>query len=257
MLSRPFVLLGWPPSAVAAVVDRRGSLVPLELRREKAGYVLNSLLVPRLNAAAGLLLEGVADVETIDKTWRLATGAPARPFQIYDVVGLTTAYNISAADPDPGARAWAAYLKAHYLDQGKTGVGSSEGFYRYECPSQGLRASRQPRAVQVNNPYTKTDMIRARVVQVKRRAHVAERQYLSSALDAAGGEAGLPVALEEQERQDQRDDRHERSGQHGGEQHLGTSPAGGGSLPARETDGHREQRRGVEHCAAAPPPRRP
>ena len=117
----------------AAVVDfaRNSGLEPIEIKKEKAGYVLNSLLVPLLNAAAGLLLQGVADPHTIDKTWRIATGAPSGPFQIYDVVGLTTAYNIASASPDAGSQAFAQYLKEHYIDQGKLGVASGEGFYKY------------------------------------------------------------------------------------------------------------------------------
>ncbi|MDQ0826016.1 3-hydroxyacyl-CoA dehydrogenase [Arthrobacter sp. B2I5] len=121
------------PAVYAAVVDfaRNSGLEPIEIKKEKAGYVLNSLLVPLLNAAAGLLLQGVADPHTIDKTWRIATGAPTGPFQIYDVVGLTTAYNIASASPDAGSQAFAQYLKEHYIDQGKLGVASGEGFYKY------------------------------------------------------------------------------------------------------------------------------
>jgi 3-hydroxyacyl-CoA dehydrogenase len=121
------------PEVYRAVVDfaERSGLVPIEIKKEKAGYVLNSLLVPLLNAAAGLVLEGVADPETVDKTWRLGTGAPAGPFQIFDVIGLTTAYNVAVASPEPGAQAWAAHLKVNYIDQGKLGVATGEGFYRY------------------------------------------------------------------------------------------------------------------------------
>lgn len=125
------------PEVYAAVVDfaTRSGLVPIELKKEKAGYVLNSLLVPFLNAGAGLLLEGVADVETIDKTWRIATGAPLGPFQIYDIIGLTTPYNIAAANPDPGSQLFAGYLKANFIDKGKLGVASGEGFYTYGAPA--------------------------------------------------------------------------------------------------------------------------
>ena len=116
-----------------AVVEfaRNSGLEPIEIKKEKAGYVLNSLLVPLLNAAAGLLLQGVASPETIDKTWRIATGAPSGPFQIFDVVGLATAYNIAASSPDAGSQAFARYLKEHYIDKGKLGVAAGEGFYTY------------------------------------------------------------------------------------------------------------------------------
>jgi 3-hydroxybutyryl-CoA dehydrogenase len=121
------------PAVFDAVVEfaRNSGLEPIEIRKEKAGYVLNSLLVPLLNAAAGLLMQGVATPETIDKTWRIATGAPSGPFQIYDVVGLGTAYNIAASSPDAGSQAFARYLKDNYIDQGKLGVATGEGFYTY------------------------------------------------------------------------------------------------------------------------------
>jgi len=112
-------------------------MVPLELKKEQPGYILNSILVPFLEASQSLLLNGVADVETIDKTWKLATGAPAGPFQILDVVGIQTAYNIlkNYADTTNNKNSeharLAAMLKSEYLDKGKTGLAAGEGFYKY------------------------------------------------------------------------------------------------------------------------------
>ncbi len=116
--------------AIVAQFARDIGMIPIELKKEKAGYVLNSLLIPLLDAAAGLLVGGIADVETIDLTWRKGTGAPFGPFQIFDVVGLETAYNISAAG-DPAQQAFARLLKEQYLDKGKLGVATGEGFYSY------------------------------------------------------------------------------------------------------------------------------
>ena len=94
------------------------------------------MLVPLLNAAEMLAATGVADIETIDKTWRLGTGAPVGPFQILDIVGLTTAYNVNALNPeaqDPNTVAGKiqAMLQS-YIDEGKLGVNAGEGFYRYK-----------------------------------------------------------------------------------------------------------------------------
>jgi 3-hydroxyacyl-CoA dehydrogenase len=110
-------------------------MVPLKLKKEQPGYILNSMLVPFLNSAQTLLAKGVADPETIDKTWTLATGAPVGPFRILDIVGLTTAYNITimnpqASDPESIPGKIAALLKS-YIDAGKTGVNAGEGFYKY------------------------------------------------------------------------------------------------------------------------------
>ena len=63
-------------------------MVPLCLKKEHPGYILNSLLIPFLEAAKKLKEEEVADPETIDRTWKLATGAPEGPFRIMDEAGL-------------------------------------------------------------------------------------------------------------------------------------------------------------------------
>lgn len=113
------------------------SMVPLRLKKEQPGYILNSMLVPFLNSAQALLANEVADPKTIDLTWKLGTGAPLGPFQILDVVGLTTAYNIVKnnpeveANPDSTAAKIARLLK-EYIDAGKTGVNAGEGFYKYK-----------------------------------------------------------------------------------------------------------------------------
>lgn len=110
-------------------------MVALPLHKEQPGYILNSLLVPLLEAAQMLLVKGVADPETIDKTWRIATGAPAGPFQILDVVGINTAYNISLAKAETTGdelyKKIADLLKTEYIDKGKLGKETGEGFYKY------------------------------------------------------------------------------------------------------------------------------
>ncbi|QIS15794.1 3-hydroxyacyl-CoA dehydrogenase [Nocardia arthritidis] len=105
-------------------------MVPIELHKEKAGYVLNSLLVPLLRAAMELSADGYAEPATVDETWRIATGAPVGPFQILDVIGLTTPYNIMVHGDEQGRR-FAAWLKENYIDKGKLGIATGEGFYRY------------------------------------------------------------------------------------------------------------------------------
>lgn len=111
-------------------------MVPLCLKKEKAGYLLNSLLVPFLNAGMGLLVDEISDPATIDLAWKLGTGAPLGPFQILDVVGITTAYNIVSNNPQAQDEnslygRIAKLLKEEYIDKGKLGVNAGEGFYSY------------------------------------------------------------------------------------------------------------------------------
>ena len=114
-------------------------MVALPLKKEQPGYIVNSLLVPLLDAALDLLVGGVADVKTIDKTWMVATGAPTGPFAILDVVGITTAYNINKMGAektgDSAKQQIVDYLKENFIDKGKLGVATGEGFYTYPNPS--------------------------------------------------------------------------------------------------------------------------
>ncbi|MGX7013455.1 3-hydroxyacyl-CoA dehydrogenase [Vagococcus silagei] len=110
-------------------------MVALPLHKEYPGYILNALLVPFLKAGENLMVKGIADPETVDKTWMIATKAPRGPFAILDIVGLNTAYNIALSEDTDDARATAAYLKEHYIDKGKLGVQTGEGFYKYPNPS--------------------------------------------------------------------------------------------------------------------------
>ena len=122
-----------------AVMDfARGiRMIALPVHKEKAGYLLNSMLVPLLFSGMDLYVNGISDPESIDKAWTLGTGAPKGPFKILDTVGLKTAYNIvmnyvkipSFLAPY-NFKGMAKMLK-EYIDAGKLGMSSGEGFYKY------------------------------------------------------------------------------------------------------------------------------
>ena len=113
-------------------------MIPLPVRKEKAGYLLNSMLVPLLFSGMDLYVTGVSDPESIDRAWTLGTGAPKGSFRILDTVGLQTAYNIVqmyVKIPSflaPYHFKDMAKMLKKYIDEGKLGQSSGEGFYRYE-----------------------------------------------------------------------------------------------------------------------------
>ena len=118
---------------------REIGMVPIPIRKEQNGYVLNSLLVPLMSAAGNLLIKGVSDVESIDKTWMISTGAKIGPFGILDTVGMQTMYNIDILWGeklgDQSLLERAAYIKKNYIDKGKMGISTGEGFYKYPNPT--------------------------------------------------------------------------------------------------------------------------
>ncbi len=128
---------GTDPAIYQKVVEFAAAIgmVPLQLHKEQPGYILNSMLVPFLSAAQALWANGVADPETIDLTWRLATSAPAGPFQILDIVGLETAYNINqmkpAAQVEGTLENRMGKLLKEKIDRGETGVNAGKVFYDY------------------------------------------------------------------------------------------------------------------------------
>lgn len=128
------------PAAFDAVMAFANQIrmVPLPVHKEKAGYLLNSMLVPLLFSAMDLYVNGVSDPESIDRAWTLGTGAPKGPFRILDTVGLTTAHNI-VKQYVKIPRFLAPYnfrgmdaMLQKYLDAGKLGMSSGEGFFKYD-----------------------------------------------------------------------------------------------------------------------------
>lgn len=114
------------------------NMVALPIIKEKSGYLLNSMLIPFLFSGLDLLVNGISDVESIDKAWKLGTGSPKGPFQILDTVGLKTAHEIVLMYVKiPSFLAPYNFKKMEkllkeYIDKGKLGIASGEGFYKYD-----------------------------------------------------------------------------------------------------------------------------
>lgn len=132
---------GTDPAVFEAVTAfaRSIGMVALPLHKEQPGYITNSLMIPWITAAMKLWADGVADYQTIDKTWLIGTKSSFVPFAFADIVGLNTAWNIThamaEAQQDPLLAKVAERLKQEFIDQGKLGVATGEGFYRYPDPA--------------------------------------------------------------------------------------------------------------------------
>jgi 3-hydroxybutyryl-CoA dehydrogenase len=126
---------GTDPELILVLEDlgRKLNQVPVILKKENPGYLFNTLLLALLGAAAKLLNKDVASIQDIDRAWMVNFQMPIGPFGIIDSVGLDTAWHIISALPDRHSQAFAALLKG-YLNEGKLGEKSGEGFYTYPHP---------------------------------------------------------------------------------------------------------------------------
>ncbi len=112
-------------------------MVPVKLKKEQPGYILNTLLVPFLEAGQYLLANDVAEPADIDKDWRNSTGSPRGPFEVMDVVGLRTVLAVSQLKKDPAP--WVGTLQKTLTDMiadGRIGVEAGRGFFTYNEKGQ-------------------------------------------------------------------------------------------------------------------------
>ncbi len=59
---------------------------PVEVK-EAPGFVVNRILIPMINEAAGILAEGIATAEDIDKAMKLGANHPMGPLELADFIG--------------------------------------------------------------------------------------------------------------------------------------------------------------------------
>lgn len=113
-------------------------MVPIPLRKEQNGYVVNTWMVPLMNAAQTLVTNGIATPEDVDRTF-LVLGARLGPMGMFDMVGMKTAHDVlaywGAKSNDAQMLANASYIKENFVDKGLLGVPTGKGYYEYPNPA--------------------------------------------------------------------------------------------------------------------------
>lgn len=107
--------------------------IPVLIQKENPGYLFNQILMAVLGAAGDLRTRDIASIQDIDRSWMGNFKSPIGPFGMLDTIGLETAWHIVKTRSDGRSVRFAALLKA-YMDEGKMGLKSGEGFYKYPNP---------------------------------------------------------------------------------------------------------------------------
>jgi 3-hydroxybutyryl-CoA dehydrogenase len=139
-------------------------MLPIPVRKEHNGYVINTWFVALLNAAQSLVTNGVSTPEDVDRSFlKCNPGASMGPMALIDVVGMQTALNVllywGTRNGDQQMLRNAAYIKERFVDRGLFGLPTGQGYYRYPNPAfqeQGFLAipdlSRVPDLVALARP---------------------------------------------------------------------------------------------------------
>jgi 3-hydroxybutyryl-CoA dehydrogenase len=106
---------------------------PFEARKECTGFIFNRVWAAIKRESLAVVAEGVARPEDVDGMFKLNLGVPAGPFQLMDLVGLDVALDIENhyAEEFPHLPKNVRDLLQTYVDAGKLGVKTGEGFYTY------------------------------------------------------------------------------------------------------------------------------
>ena len=114
------------------------SAVPLVLKKEYPGYVLNAILGPVLATAMLLVAEGEGSTEDVDRAWMHYRSAPMGPFGILDLIGINLVYSAWESREDggsiPGLRPKVLSLLGPLVARNELGMSTGKGFYRYPQP---------------------------------------------------------------------------------------------------------------------------
>lgn len=117
---------------------RAMGMIPLPVRKENKGFLRDAMLMPLLMSALDMYARGVSDIRSIDQSWTIGTKSPKGPFEIIDTLGLDRIYDIvqsymkkpSFASPYDYRRI--AKVLRQYIENGKHGKVTGEGFYKYQ-----------------------------------------------------------------------------------------------------------------------------
>jgi 3-hydroxybutyryl-CoA dehydrogenase len=107
---------------------------PVFVKKESNGYIFNAMLMALIGAAGALVTNEVSSIEDVDRSWMGNFKMPSGPFGILDTIGLDTAWHVTNNQTDQKSQKFAALLKT-YVDAGKLGVKTGEGFYKYPNPA--------------------------------------------------------------------------------------------------------------------------
>ena len=120
-------------SAIKKISEEIGK-TPVQVN-EAAGFVVNRILIPMINEAAFIKMEGVSDIAGIDAAMKLGANHPMGPLELGDFIGLDICLAImDVLYKETGDSKYRACpLIRKMVRGGNLGAKSGKGFYVYNA----------------------------------------------------------------------------------------------------------------------------
>lgn len=97
--------------------------------KDTTGFIVNRLLGPYIQEAIAMVERGDASFQDVDAAMKLGAGYPMGPFELLDYTGLDL-HKFINENPDHPFRRESSLIN-EMVAQGKLGVKTGEGFYKY------------------------------------------------------------------------------------------------------------------------------
>ncbi len=107
---------------------------PFEAHRESTGFIFNRIWAAIKRESLEVVAEGVSTPHDIDEMFKINWHMPTGPFAMMDSVGLDVVLDIENhyAAENPNLPTGPRELLERYVDDGKLGRKTGEGFYTYK-----------------------------------------------------------------------------------------------------------------------------
>ena len=76
------------------VTEKMGK-VPVEVKKDSPGFIVNRIMMPHMIEAIKIVEEGIATPEDVDKAVKLGLNYPMGPFELMDLTGIDIAYHVT------------------------------------------------------------------------------------------------------------------------------------------------------------------
>ncbi len=121
-------------AAAAINLAKRMGKVPVEVKKDSPGFIVNRIMLPHMIEAIKIVEEGIASIEDVDSAVKNGLNYPMGPFELMDLSGIDIAYFVTQyfhKEMNKELKWVAPNLLKSMIRAGKLGRKTGGGWYDY------------------------------------------------------------------------------------------------------------------------------